>query len=58
MEIKNLWYDDNGDMIVETSEDKVLKFSNPVVTNVNLGGRPLPSENPEITIKINFRDDK
>ena len=52
MEIKNLWYDDNGDMIVETSEGKVLKFINPVVTDVNLGGEPLSAENPEITIKF------
>ena len=56
MEIKKLWYDDNGDMIVETSEGKFLKFTNPVVTNVSLGGKPLPAENPVIT--INFRDDK
>lgn len=44
LNIKGFHYDDNNDLIVITEDDRVLKFTNPRIESVNLGGRPLTEE--------------
>lgn len=54
MKIKELWYDENGDLIVLTVEDKMFKFTNPVITGISSGAKQ-KSLNDDMSIDIPFK---
>jgi hypothetical protein len=58
--VKELFYDENGDLIVITKENKIFKFINPYLESIDLG-KGEPVENNSVTIEfknIINRDDK
>lgn len=54
--IKNLYYDENNNLVVATEEDKVMKFTNPYIKSANLGGNSKPITNNDITFTFNGDD--
>ena len=60
--VKELFYDENGDLIVITKENKIFKFINPYLESVDDLGKGEPVDNNSVTIEFkNFiinRDDK
>ena len=58
--VKELFYDENGDLIVITEENKIFKFTNPCPIGINLGkGEPVDNNSVTIEFKnIINRDDK
>ena len=61
LNVKELFYDENGDLIVITKENKIFKFINPYLESIGLG-KGEPVDNNSVTIEFkNFiinRDDK
>ncbi len=58
--IKELFYDENGDLIVITKENRIFKFTNSYPISVDLGkGEPVDNNSVTIEFKnIINRDDK
>lgn len=58
--VKELFYDENSDLIVITEENKIFKFTNPYLKSVDLGkGEPVNNNSVTIEFKnIINRDDK
>ncbi len=58
--VKELFYDENDDLIVITKENRIFKFTNPYLKSVNLGkGEPVDNNSVTIEFKnIINREDK